>query len=141
MKAVIFYNWSGEEFKSTWDSQPFSFQPGEKMLLDEGIALTFAKHLADREMDKKGVSPLQKDVHKEYAERAVLEPSRPIESDNKEIFESKVANSDQTSKEDLQAKLTELGVAFDKRWGIEKLEKALKENKPEETKEEFEGVE
>lgn len=57
-KAISFYNWTDEDFIHTWDKTEYEFPAGSKMLLEEGLARHFAKHLTDRELlkmkDEKG---------------------------------------------------------------------------------------
>lgn len=55
MKAIKFINWTDEDFTHTWDGEVYSFPAGEPMLLPEGLAQHFAKHLVDRELNKKNL--------------------------------------------------------------------------------------
>lgn len=51
MKAVNFYNFSTKDFSYTWDGEVFDFPAGETVKLQEYLALHFAKHLVDRELN------------------------------------------------------------------------------------------
>ena len=80
-----FFNWSDEDFTYEWGGKPYTFKAGEvtedmvksvhgNLLLEAGIILHFAKHLADREMRKAGVAPGRLDIHEEYMVRATTLP-------------------------------------------------------------------
>lgn len=51
-KNVMFTNWTTKPFTWTWGKQPMTFQPGQSTMMDEALALHFAKHLADREINE-----------------------------------------------------------------------------------------
>jgi len=53
-KVLVFFNWTEEDFTYRWDSVEYTFESGQSMMLEEGIALHFAKHLANRELNKQG---------------------------------------------------------------------------------------
>ena len=53
-KAILFINWTGEEFSYPWGGVEYTFKPGIPMYLEEGLAVHFAKHLANREINKLG---------------------------------------------------------------------------------------
>lgn len=46
-KAIYFFNWTDKPFVYTWNKEPYEFEPKQRMLLPEGIAYHFAKHLAE----------------------------------------------------------------------------------------------
>lgn len=60
--AVLFTNWTNEDFEHAWNGKPFYFKArtsewisiGDKEH-NEGLARFFAKHLVDRELNKKNV--------------------------------------------------------------------------------------
>lgn len=52
LKAIYFHNNSDEDFTKTWDSIPYTVKSGDKVLLQDYIAVHLAKHLAMREMSK-----------------------------------------------------------------------------------------
>ena len=79
-KAVIFYNWTNEEFTHTWNKEPYTFPPGQQMMLEEGIADTFAKHLAVREMNKANIHPGASDKLAEFKAKALLNAPIPTMS-------------------------------------------------------------
>jgi hypothetical protein len=53
-KAILFLNWTGEDFSHTWGGVEYTFKAGQTMYLEEGLAVHFAKHLANREINKVG---------------------------------------------------------------------------------------
>jgi hypothetical protein len=90
-KAILFINWTGEEFSYPWGGVEYTFKPGIPMYLEEGLAVHFAKHLANREINKLGKlmsDPLvktfmQKCYGKEFVE-AVDEKSMQVKLENLE---------------------------------------------------------
>ena len=55
MKAVLFTNWTNEDFSYTWDKEPYNFPKGSSIMLQDYLANHFAKHLIDRELNKQGI--------------------------------------------------------------------------------------
>jgi len=51
-EAVLFKNFSDEDFVGRWDSVNFSFPAGREVYVEAYKALHFAKHLVDREIQK-----------------------------------------------------------------------------------------
>jgi hypothetical protein len=94
-----FFNWSDEDFTYSWGGKPYTFPAGSvtedvaksvhgNLLLEEGIARHFAKHLADRELQKAGINPGRLDIHEEYTIRAMSLP-QPAAEKEKEVKEEK----------------------------------------------------
>lgn len=54
MKSVVFQNWTNEDFSWTWAGDQYDFPAGSKIMLQDYLAMHFAKHLATREMFKAG---------------------------------------------------------------------------------------
>ena len=52
MKAVFFTNITDEVFSHPWDSQVVTFKSGESRMMEYGVAVHFARHLAIRECNK-----------------------------------------------------------------------------------------
>ena len=50
--AIVFTNFSDETFVCSWDGTPYTFAPGQAMMVEDWKAYHFAKHLANREMQK-----------------------------------------------------------------------------------------
>jgi predicted amidohydrolase YtcJ len=61
-QAILFINWTDEDFTHTWDGTPFSVASHEKKYFPAYLARHFAKHLAIREMNKLGMSLMEKDA-------------------------------------------------------------------------------
>lgn len=72
MKVVLFSNFSSERFASPnhttapgldehcqWDKTPYSFEPGQSVYLEVGVASTMAKHLITRECYKNGLDSIR----------------------------------------------------------------------------------
>lgn len=51
-KNVMFKNWTSEDFIGKWGGQQIVVRAGESLMMDEGIALTLATHLTDREINR-----------------------------------------------------------------------------------------
>lgn len=56
MNAILFTNWTNEDFSHTWNNEPYDFKKGSSMLLPSYLAEHFAKHLVDRELQKMGLT-------------------------------------------------------------------------------------
>lgn len=56
MQAIQFTNFSTEDFTWKFDGIAYTFKAGQTMFLEDFKANHFAKHLIDRELDKKGYS-------------------------------------------------------------------------------------
>lgn len=63
MVATYFFNSSDEDFTGKWDSVKYTVKKGEKILLQDFIAIHLAKHLAMREIGKRDknapINPMQ----------------------------------------------------------------------------------
>ena len=55
MKTALFTNFSNEAFTGYWDGKPKTFKPGQTLYMPEYLAKHWAKHLANRELLKKGL--------------------------------------------------------------------------------------
>ena len=83
----IIYNWSDEDFVNKWAGETYKIKAGEvardvlisvdggsKVLIEIGVALQFAKHLAHREMRKEKIQPGMVNVIEEYIGKALRVP-------------------------------------------------------------------
>jgi len=52
-KAIRFKNWTEEKFSHKWDNVDYTFEAGESEMVQDYLANHFAKHLAQREINKK----------------------------------------------------------------------------------------
>lgn len=87
-KTVLFTNTTREAFTHTWNSDPYTFLPGNSVYMEDWKALHFAKHLANREIvnanknrkDIKG-NPIQyslnDEVRKAYIQKFIQDDSLP----------------------------------------------------------------
>lgn len=80
-KGVLFTNWSATDFTQKWNSEDYTFPARSSRMIAEGtrehnlgLARFFAKHLADREMNKLNV-PTDHFSRSEYTEKCFI----PIE--------------------------------------------------------------
>lgn len=55
MKAILFRNFSDESFTWKFDGDPYTFEAGQEMYMEDFKAQHFAKHLIDRELNKEGI--------------------------------------------------------------------------------------
>lgn len=65
VKSVIFKNDDSEEFVCSWDSVPYRFAAGKEMYVEDWKAEHFAKHWADKLMNRAGMitsNKLERDV-------------------------------------------------------------------------------
>lgn len=99
-KTVLFTNWSNEDFTYTYASEPYDFPVGKSVYLPDYLALHFAKHLANRELQRIGgvydtyASSYKSPVFQEFFNRSLSEPL-PVTSEIK--AEVDVANRDVSS--------------------------------------------
>lgn len=138
-KSVLFFNWSQENFAhpqlggndnhAMWDGQPFAIKSGEKIVLPEYLATHFAKHLADRELYKAGLSTASPD--KQVMMQKCFSDS--TEYDSKLKLEVGIMNENRKEKE--------LESVESKKSNSSRRSRAKKETQPEIVKEEvFEGL-
>lgn len=55
MSAIKFKNFTEESFSWKWNGNEFTFPAGMEIFMEENEARHFAKHLVDRELNKKNV--------------------------------------------------------------------------------------
>ena len=113
-KAVRFTNFSDEDFVGVWDKEEFLIPAGESIMLQEYLALHFAKHLIDRELNKQNKSTNLVQYRNPMIEKCIGKVFIEAESDLK--LEQKMYNQPKEEKEEKPA------------------------TKPEEPENEFEGL-
>ena len=69
--AKTFTNYSNEDFSHKWDGDDYDFPASQSMMLEAGLALHFAKHLAVRELNKAGTEVLGKLVIENEMKKAL----------------------------------------------------------------------
>jgi len=89
-KAILFNNYTDEDFTHNFDSEPWTFKAGESTRLQEGIARMMAKHLVDREMTKDKM-PLSDGSRKNYLAKILIEDN-VIEEDSDVKLETAMLN-------------------------------------------------
>jgi hypothetical protein len=107
--AKKFKNFSDQDFAWKFDGVEYGFKAGETMYLEDSKAAHFAKHLIDRELNKKNI-PTDR-----VAERAKLEllcfPSdevvTPVEAINIEAKKEEVARVEIKAKKNIKNKKVE----------------------------------
>lgn len=79
--SVLFTNWTNEDFTWKWDGQPFTFKARSTETINagtrehnEGLAQHFAKHLTDRELNKRGI-PTDHFTREEFLRNCFLDKS------------------------------------------------------------------
>lgn len=53
--AVLFVNWTDKDFTHKWDSVEYTFKAGQSQYLQDYLANHFAKHLAQRECNRRNL--------------------------------------------------------------------------------------
>lgn len=84
MQSILFTNWTDRVFTHTWDREEFTFQPGQSIYLQDYLAKHFAKHLANRELIRKGkvgdtdytlyAGSEESLIYKEFRDKALSQP-------------------------------------------------------------------
>lgn len=68
--AVRFTNWTGEDFTHKWDSVEYTFKAGQTEMLQDYLAYHFAKHLAQREINRRNL-PMSDLKFKEFYDKCI----------------------------------------------------------------------
>lgn len=102
-RAILFLNWTGEDFSHTWGGVLYTFKAGQTMYLEEGLAVHFAKHLANREINKLG-KLMNDPLVKVFMEKCYGESF--VEQDEKSL-ETKIVNENPIETETVKIKLSE----------------------------------
>lgn len=78
----IFSNWTSEDFTCTWGGVGTTVKAGDTIELPEYKAVTFTKHLVNREMmrDGKDASMASPDARKEYESKTLVEITAGVDS-------------------------------------------------------------
>jgi hypothetical protein len=79
--AVLFTNWTAEDFSCNWGGKKYTFPSRQSLSINAGdhthntgLAKHFAKHLTDRELNKRGV-PTDHHTRKQFEENCFIELS------------------------------------------------------------------
>lgn len=133
MKAIKFVNFSDETFIGKYDGEAFTYEPGKEEWLPSGIAMLFAKHLIDREINK--LADLEPDEKKRDKISTMNEGLRRQFGD-KCLFGQDVINEKQS---DLKADIDILNKEMEKKEKVEKQGNKVKK-KQGNKEEEFDGL-
>lgn len=128
-QAILFTNYTDEDFSHTWDSVEYKFPAKQAMMLEEGLAYHFARHLAIRELNKAEKSHQKHLIDAEI--KKILAVEDKVVAEDETQLESKMMNLDKMDKKELSKVAKEKGIKVDKRKGEDKLRKEI---------EEFEGL-
>lgn len=90
IKAIKFKNFSDEDFTCSWDKVPYKFKAGMEIYAEDWKANHFAKHLIDRELNKKGALTNDK-----VARGKMLELALPVDE---EITQSEMIDVNEKTK-------------------------------------------
>jgi len=107
--AVTFTNYSSEDFTHTWDSVKYPFPAGKSTMLESGLALHFAKHLAVRELNKRKVESLGANVIEKEMKKA-LDVGDTIEAEDTTKLAQDTANYNSMKKGDLVKEAEDKGI-------------------------------
>ena len=107
-KAVLFTNYSNEDFSHSWDSVKYDFPKGQQMMLEAGLAFHFAKHLAVRELNRINKNTNRLALEKEM-EKA-LSSDNIVEAEDTTKLQMEVMNFNSMKKKDLVEVAKEKGV-------------------------------
>lgn len=118
-KALLFTNYSQEDFSHTWDSVKYDFPKGQSMMLESALAHHFARHLAIRELNKKGEITSSAKIKEELTKAL---GTTTVEATDKTQLEQETMNY---NREELLQKAEEKGIKVDQRKTDENLAKEL----------------
>lgn len=110
-KAVLFRNWSDEDFTYTWDKVEYDFPAGSETRIEEGLANHFAKHLTDRELlkmkDDKGEQLMTNHFSRPDVYQKCFPSAAPVEARNEVELQVKLDNTTEVPKKGKRTKVEE----------------------------------
>lgn len=106
--AVLFTNYSTEDFTHKWDNVSYTFSAGQSQMLQSHLAQHFAKHLATRELNKidknTGGGALKEEMKK------ALDAESVVKAENDIKLQMEVTNFNSMKKPDLVKAAEEKGI-------------------------------
>lgn len=105
--AILFTNYSDEDFSHSWDSVVYNFPKGQSTMLESMLGAHFARHLAVRELNKKDVITSKANINEE-AQKAISTTSVEAEDDTKLAHEAQ--NYKKMNKLDLVKEAEDKGI-------------------------------
>lgn len=88
-----FTNYTNKEFTCSWDGKEYTFLPNESRILDDGIAETFAKHLAN--LNFNGTLVVNDIAFQNEMAKALSEATIPDEETIESIAQSVITEKDE----------------------------------------------
>lgn len=80
-RRYIFSNWTSEDFTGNWGGVPTVIVKGESIELPQFKAISFCKHLVDREMQKAGAHAVDSDEARQpFEAKTIVEITGGIDS-------------------------------------------------------------
>lgn len=114
-RNVMFKNWTTKDFAHTWGGQEIKFPAGGSLMMDENIAIHFATHLADREINDADAWPkynsrklpaYQALVKKAVSDISVEEISNVISDGEADVAEIQRLNANRKTEEQLRKEMS-----------------------------------
>jgi hypothetical protein len=90
-KAMLFHNWSSEDFTHSWDSVSYSFKAGQQVYMEDWKCEHFAKHLALREAQKKGLEG-NPSMLNEFMKRCIISDAPVVEEADASKLKTELLN-------------------------------------------------
>ena len=90
--AIAFVNFTSQKFSWTWDSVEYSFEPGQRYVMEDWKARHFAKHLVNHVLNKAGKSVMDQS-RAELLSKALPEAVPVVEAPESQI-ETKLMNQE-----------------------------------------------
>ena len=98
-KAQRFTNWTKEDFYHKWDSVQYTFKAGESEMVQDYLAHHFAKHLAQREINKRNKLMTDR-KYKEFYDKCLSGDEVSSESSLKLEMEIEKVNQEKVEKKE-----------------------------------------
>jgi hypothetical protein len=106
MKAILFTNWTDEDFSWKWDGVIYEFPAKQSIHLPEYQAEHFSKHLVDREMNKLKIrvnDPIREELKKKCFS------GESMEAQDEASLQVRIANAKKEAKEEEKSMRTKKG--------------------------------
>lgn len=91
--AILFTNFTSEDFTPTWNKAPYHIPAGQSIMLELGIAETFAKHLIDRELNRAKKSTGDAQERKKLWDRIFPTLAKKVVAEDETKLRHEVANA------------------------------------------------
>lgn len=101
MKAIPFTNTTKEDFHRKWDGEPYVVKAGQTMLLEGGMAYSFARRLAVRECNNKNLLPNKSNIEPRIKEYLADDSDVSFETSSKDKLNTEMAKLNDMKKAEL----------------------------------------